>query len=157
MPKFIMNNSQYWRTRLITYNGKKNVTKIRNSQRIFFGRYDKTRAVASATKQLRGEVHKSEVLLIGSTLLLVKVENIYMNTIKMQKTKQWKQGSAIKQLLETLFLDKKIWTCFTIDGICMNTICALSLANHLRDVALIQRQLLSRGIQSLAWNEGKTW
>ena len=99
---------------------------------------------------MRGEVHKSEVLLIGSTLLVVKVENIYMNTIKMQKTKQWKQGSAIKQLLETLFLDKKIWTCFTIDGVCMNTICALPLANHLRDVALIQRQHLSRRIQSLA-------
>ena len=41
----------------------------------------------SATEQLRGELHKSEVLLIvASTLLVVKVENIYRNTIKIHKT-----------------------------------------------------------------------
>ena len=40
----------------------------------------------SATKQLRGELHKSEVLLIASTLPVGKAENIYRNTIKMHKT-----------------------------------------------------------------------
>ena len=39
----------------------------------------------SATKQLIGEFHKSEVLLIASTLLVVKAKNIYWNTIKMHK------------------------------------------------------------------------
>ena len=35
--------------------------------------------------ELSGELHKSEVLLIASTLLAVKAENIYRNTIKMHK------------------------------------------------------------------------
>ena len=39
----------------------------------------------SDTEHLRGELHKSEVLLIASTLLLVKAENMYRNTIKMHK------------------------------------------------------------------------
>ena len=43
------------------------------------------RAVAVATEQLRGELHKSEVLLIASTLLVVQAENVYRNTIKMHK------------------------------------------------------------------------
>ena len=34
-------------------------------------------------KQLSGELHKSEVLLIASTLLMVKTKNIYWNTSKM--------------------------------------------------------------------------
>ena len=40
----------------------------------------------SATEQLRGELHKSKVLLIASTLLVVKTENIYQKIIQMQKT-----------------------------------------------------------------------
>ena len=48
------------------------------------------RAVAdtfiSTTEQLRGEPHKSEVLLIANTLLVVKAKNIYRNIIKMHKT-----------------------------------------------------------------------
>ena len=40
----------------------------------------------SATEQLRGELHKSEVLLIASALLVVKTENVNRNTIKMHKT-----------------------------------------------------------------------
>ena len=43
------------------------------------------KGLSSATEQLRGELHKSEVLLIASTLLAVKVENIYRNTIKCTK------------------------------------------------------------------------
>ena len=50
-------------------------------------------------------------------------------------TKRWKQSSAIKQLLETLFLAIKMCTGFTTDGMCMNTMCAVSLANHFRTVA----------------------
>ena len=42
---------------------------------------------------------------------------------------------AIKQLLEALFLVIKICIGFTTDVICMNTMCAVSLANHLRAVA----------------------
>ena len=40
----------------------------------------------SATEQLRGELHRTEIILIASTLLVVKAENIYRNTIKMHKT-----------------------------------------------------------------------
>ena len=36
-------------------------------------------------EQLRDELHKSKVLLIASTLLVVKAENIYQNTIKIHK------------------------------------------------------------------------
>ena len=36
----------------------------------------------SATEHVRGEVQKSEVLQIGSTLLVVKAKNIYFNTPK---------------------------------------------------------------------------
>ena len=50
-----------------------------------------SKRLISATKQLRGEVHKSEVLLIASTLLVVKVENIYQNTTKMHKTMETAQ------------------------------------------------------------------
>ena len=82
---------------------------------------------------MRGELHKSEVLLIASTLLVVKAENIYWNTIKC--TRRWKQSSAIKQLLETLFLAIKMRTDFPTDVIWINTMCTVSLANHLRAVA----------------------
>ena len=50
-------------------------------------------------------------------------------------TKRWKQSSAIKQLLETLFLAIKMCTDFTTDGICTKTMCTVSLANHLRAIA----------------------
>ena len=49
--------------------------------------------------------------------------------------KMMKTELAIKQLLETLFLAIKMCTGFTTDGICMNIMCAVSLANHLRAVA----------------------
>ena len=42
------------------------------------------------TEQLRGELYKSEVLLIASTLIVMKAENIYRNTIKMHKTMETK-------------------------------------------------------------------
>ena len=48
---------------------------------------------------------------------------------------RWKQSLAIKQLLETLFLAIEMCTDFTTDGICINTMCAVSVANHLRVVA----------------------
>ena len=35
---------------------------------------------------VNGELHKSEVLLIASTLFVVKTENIYRHTSKMQIT-----------------------------------------------------------------------
>ena len=75
-------------------------------------------------------------LLIASTLLVVNAENpkIYVGT-QSKCSKRWKQSSAIKQLLETLFLAIKMCTGFIADGICMNTMCAMSLANHLRAVA----------------------
>ena len=50
-------------------------------------------------------------------------------------TKRCKQSLAIKQLLETLFLAIKVFTGFTTDGIYMNIMRAVSLANHLRAVA----------------------
>ena len=52
-----------------------------------------------------------------------------------------KQSSAIKQLLEPLFLAIKMYTGFTTDGICMNTMCAVAIANHLRAVACTFRPL----------------
>ena len=44
------------------------------------------RTYQRATVQLRSSLHKSEVLLIVSILLVVKAENIYRNTNKMHKT-----------------------------------------------------------------------
>ena len=43
------------------------------------------KGLISAIEHLKGELHKSEVL-IASTLLVVKAENIYRNTTKMHKT-----------------------------------------------------------------------
>ena len=53
----------------------------------------------------------------------------------MKCTKRWKQSSAIKLLLETLFLAIKMCTDFPTDVIWINTMCAVSLGNHLRAVA----------------------
>ena len=52
------------------------------------------------TEKLRGELHKSEVFLIASPLLVVKAENIYRNTIKMHKTMETELShqTAFKQL-----------------------------------------------------------
>ena len=44
MPKLIMSNSQYCRTRLVTYNKKWCKYIEKKYKRFFFGRYDKTRA-----------------------------------------------------------------------------------------------------------------
>ena len=55
-----------------------------------------------------------------------------------------KQSSAIKQLLETLLLVEKNPCCFTIDRICRNTMCAVSLANHFRELANAFRPLWTR-------------
>ena len=49
-------------------------------------RRSRHQGLISATEQLRGELHKTEVLLIASTLLVLKAENIYRNTIRMRKT-----------------------------------------------------------------------
>ena len=49
-------------------------------------------------------------------------------------TKRWEQGSSIKQLLETLFFAIKMCTGYTTNGICLNTMCAVPLANRLRFV-----------------------
>ena len=68
---------------------------------------------------LSDELHKSEILLIASTLLAVKTKNIYRNTIEMNK--QWKHSSTFIQLLETLLLAITMCTDFTIDVICVNT------------------------------------
>ena len=38
------------------------------------------------TEQLSDELHKSDVLLTASTLLVVKAEKIYRNTINMHQT-----------------------------------------------------------------------
>ena len=56
---------------------------------------------------------------------------IYIH-IGRQCTKRWKQSSAIKQLLQALFLAIKMCSDFPTDFIWINTICALLLANHLR-------------------------
>ena len=61
---------------------------------------------------------------------MAKAENIYLNTIKMHKTIETELN--IKQLSEILFLVIKIFTGFNTDD---DTICAVSLANHLRAVA----------------------
>ena len=45
------------------------------------------------------------------------------------------QLSITKQLLETMFLAKKMCTDFPTDVIWMNTMSAVSLANHIRAVA----------------------
>ena len=58
---------------------------------------------------------------------------IYRNTIKC--TKRWQQSSAIKQLLESLFLAIKMCIDFPTDVIWISTMCAVSLSNHLRAVA----------------------
>ena len=39
-----------------------------------------------ANEHLKGEPHKREVFLIASSLIVVKAENIYRNTTKMNKT-----------------------------------------------------------------------
>ena len=70
---------------------------------------------------------------------MVKAENIYWNTMEMHKMMETKL--SIKQLLETLFLTIKMCIGFTIDGICMNTMCAVSLTSHLRAVADVFRPL----------------
>ena len=66
-----------------------------------------------------------------------KIE-LYFDFCKSSMDWQWKwgkQSSATKQLLETLFLAIKMYTDFTTDVIWMNTMCAVSLLNHLRAVA----------------------
>ena len=45
-----------------------------------------TSDLISATEHLTGKLHKSEVVLITSTLLVEKSETIYQNTAKMYKT-----------------------------------------------------------------------
>ena len=59
---------------------------------------------------------------------------IYIGTQK-HNNETMKTASAIKQLLETLFLAIKMCAGFTADGLSMNTMCAVSLANHLKALA----------------------
>ena len=51
--------------------------------------------------QLSGELHKSEVLLITSALLLVKTENISVH--KQNANHDGNRAQALKGILETLF------------------------------------------------------
>ena len=62
--------------------------------------------LASATEQLKGELHESEVLPITSTLSVVKDENIYQNTITMHKIIEAELSH--ETAFETLFLTMKI-------------------------------------------------
>ena len=76
---------------------------------------------------------------------------IYIRTLS-KCTKRWKQSSTIKQLLQTLFLAIKICTGFITDGMSMNTLCAVSPANHLRAVADAFRPLrLISTTEQLRW------
>ena len=52
-----------------------------------------------------------------------------------------KTSSAVKQLLKTLFFTITMCTDFPTDVIWINTMCAVSLANHLRTVANAVRPL----------------
>ena len=52
---------------------------------------------------MSGELHKIEVLLIASALLVVKTENIYWNPSKMHKTME-----AELRLLETALHHKEV-------------------------------------------------
>ena len=70
------------------------------------------RTFISSARCHRDERHHSELLLISSTLLVVKAENIYIGT-QPKYTKLWKQSSVIKQLLEALVLTIKLSTGFT--------------------------------------------
>ena len=53
--------------------------------------------LSSATEHLRKELHKCQVLLIVSLLLVMKAKNIYQSTTKIHKTME--QGSTIKKKL----------------------------------------------------------
>ena len=64
----------------------------------------------SATEHLSGELHKSEILLIFGTLLVVKAE-----ICTGAQPKCTKQSLAFKKLLETLLLTMKMCTGFTAD------------------------------------------
>ena len=77
---------------------------------------------------------KSTLVYTQPVLLVYIYIYIYIGT-QSKCTKRWKQSSAIKQLLDTLFLAIKMCTDFPTDVIWMNTMCAVSLANHLRAVA----------------------
>ena len=70
------------------------------------------RTFISSARCHRDERHNSELLLISSTLLVVKAENIYIGT-QPKYTKLWKQSSVIKQLLEALVLTIKLSTGFS--------------------------------------------
>ena len=59
---------------------------IQSSSRHVSSFKDETLTLISATEQLSDELLKSEVLLIASTLLVVKTENVYGNTREMQIT-----------------------------------------------------------------------
>ena len=60
------------------------------------------------------------------------------------------KSSAFKQLLETLFFAIKICTGFATDSICMNAMCSVSLASHLKAVAGRFHPLRSH--HSLLWD-----
>ena len=72
---------------------------------------------------------------------MVSPQMVYVQVRRETWDVKWKQIWAIKELLEILFLARKMCAGFTTDGICMNTMCAVSLANHLRAVADVFRPL----------------
>ena len=62
-----------------------------------------------ATEHRRGDLHKSKVLVIASTLLLPQVKNIYQNTTKIHK--RWNEAQVLKTLflIENLYLFHHYW------------------------------------------------
>ena len=60
---------------------------LQSSNRCFSSFRDR---LISATEQLRCELHKSTVLLIVNTLVVVKAESICSKTIKINKTMETK-------------------------------------------------------------------
>ena len=79
---------------------------LANHLRAVTGTFRPLRTHQCATKYLRDELHKNKVLLITSTLLVVKAKNIYQNTTKMHKAR--KQSSAIWKLLQTVLHHKYV-------------------------------------------------
>ena len=67
------------------------------------------------------------------THIYICIYILYIGT-QSRCTKRWKQSSAIKQRLENPFLAIQMCTGFTTDGIYVNTMFAVPLANHLRAV-----------------------
>ena len=95
---------------------------------------------------LVGEAYKIEGLLIASTLLVVKAENINWNTTKMHKMMET-EFNYLTTFLEALLIAIKLCTVFTTQK------CAVPLANHPRAVAGAFGRLPFEGLSTLLNNE----